>query len=317
MSAGYLSIKQRFRLSRFFSGELPVPGPIVLNQRRVFILPTLQGLGFIVVLVLVLLIAFVYNNNLAYMLGFLMASIFFVTILHSFKSLAGLSVRVGNAIPVFAGESAGFQFVLLNHSERARPSIGLQLSQHKQTISLAPGETATVVVFQSTERRGWLGCDTLTLSCRYPLGLFRAWSPLRFDAKVLVYPCPAPSGIQFPDIGIDTQGEGRHRMEGDEFYGLKKYHKGDSIRQIHWKTFAKGRGLQIKQYMEKTSTELWLDLATTPGIGVENRLSQLCRWIIDADKAGLCYGLILPGIKMPPDRGRKHFLACLQALALF
>jgi uncharacterized protein (DUF58 family) len=304
-------------LSRFFSGELPSPGPLVLNQRRVFILPTLQGLAYVALLVLVLLIAFVYNNNLAYMLGFLMASIFFVTILHSFKSLAGLTVRAGSSASVFAGESAGFQFFLQNPSERARPAIDLQLMQHKQTHSMASGETLAVVLFQDTKYRGWLSCDTLTLSSSYPLGLFRAWSPLRFDSKVLVYPCPAPPGLGFPEAGIMQQGEGRQRLGGDDFFGLKTYNAGDSIRQIHWRTFAKGRGLQIKQYAGAASSELWLDFETTPGSGVEERLSQLCRWVIDADKAGLCYGLTLPGVKLAPDRGREHYVACLQALAMF
>lgn len=280
-------------------------------------MPTRQGLTYVAVLVVVLLIAFVYNNNLAYLLGFLMASIFFVSILHSFKSIVGLVVRTGNTIPVFAGEPAGFQFVLHNPSERARPCIDLQLLLHTQTTSVAPAETVAVMLFQDAKQRGWLGCDTLTLSSRYPLGLFRTWSPLRFNARVLVYPRPAPPGLKWPDSGTNQQGEGQHRLGGDEFYGLKKYLQGDSIRQIHWKTFAKGRGLQIKQYAETASSELWLDLETTLGTGVENKLSQLCRWVIEADKAGLCYGLSLPGVRLSPDKGRVHYLACLQALALF
>lgn len=317
MSVKPLSLKQRFRLSRFFSGEPPAPGPLALNQRRVFILPTLHGLAYVAVLVLVLLIAFVYNNNLAYMLGFLMASIFFVTILHSFNSIAGLVVRPGSSVSVFAGEPAGFQFIVQNPSARVRPNVDLQLALHRQTISLAPGETVAVVLCQDTKRRGWLSCDTLTLSSRYPLGLFRAWSPLRFDVRILVYPCPAPTGLELPSIGTSQQGEGLYRLGGDDFYGLKTYHNGDSISQIHWKTFAKGRGLYIKQYAGKASSELWLDFETTPGNGVENRLSQLCRWVIDAEKAGFCYGLTLPGVKLHPDRGREHYVSCLKALASF
>ena len=72
-----LSIKQRFKLSRFFKGEAPVSGPLELTQRRVFIVPTRRGFGMVLTIILLLLIAFVYNNNLVYMLGFLLASIFF------------------------------------------------------------------------------------------------------------------------------------------------------------------------------------------------------------------------------------------------
>ncbi|WP_306306045.1 hypothetical protein [Methylomonas koyamae] len=78
----------RFRLSRFFRGEAPTSAPISLGHRRIFILPTQRGLAFVLLIVLLLLVGFVYSNNLAYLLGFLLASIFFVAILHSFKSLA-------------------------------------------------------------------------------------------------------------------------------------------------------------------------------------------------------------------------------------
>lgn len=41
-----LALKERFRLSRFVLGETAVPGPVTLNHRRIFILPTRRGLGF-------------------------------------------------------------------------------------------------------------------------------------------------------------------------------------------------------------------------------------------------------------------------------
>ena len=80
--------------------EKPKGKSIRLSHRRIYILPTLQGLGFVALIVLLLLIAFVYNNNLAYLLAFLLASIFFITILHSFKSIAGLILTQGHSQPV-------------------------------------------------------------------------------------------------------------------------------------------------------------------------------------------------------------------------
>lgn len=316
MNSEPLSLKQRFRLSRFFKGEAPSAGPIALNQRRVFILPTRSGLGFVLLIGLVLLTAFVYNNNLAYMLGFLLASMFFVTILHSFKALAGLVVRTGFNQAVFAGEKAGFNFSLQNPSDQYRIAVGIQLQEVRE-ISLAPLQTLPVTLYVDTLRRGWLHCGTLTLSSDYPLGLFRAWSPLRFESKVLVYPRPARAGLAFPETDSGNGRQGQHKRSGDEFHGLKAYRSGDPIRQIHWKAYAKGRGLHSKQYTGATSAELWLDYGAAPGSGVEERLSALCRWVIDAEQAGLHYGLVLPGMKLAPGQGNAHYQACLQALSLF
>lgn len=316
MSVQRLALKQRFKLSRFIRGEAPSAGPISLNQRRVFILPTRQGMVFIALIALVVLIAFVYNNNLAYMLGFLLASIFFVTILHSFKSLSGLVIRPAHQPPVFAGDKAVFNFVLHNPGDQQRVAIEMRL-QEISLISLQAGETRTVSLPMDTKKRGWLDCSTLTLFSCYPLGLFRAWSPLRFDSRVLVYPCPAKMDLAFPETLAGEGRQGQSKRGGDEFQGLKTYQSGDPIRQIHWKAFAKGRGLHSKQYAGTTCEEFWLDYEVTPGADLEGRLSQLCRWVIDAERAGFRYGLALPGVKLEPDSGNAHSQACLRELALF
>lgn len=316
MNSAPLSLTDRFRLSRFFRGEAPTSAPIVLSHRRIFILPTQRGLAFVLLIVLLLLVGFVYSNNLAYLLGFLLASIFFVAILHSFKSLAGLSVRAGRQPAVFAGQAGAFNFQIGNPGRQSRYALQLVL-QSEMAISLAPAETRIATLYQATERRGWLQPQTLTVFSLYPLGLFRAWAPLRFDSPLLVYPKPAKRQLPFPESGDGQLSEGLSRRQGDEFYGLRPYQRGDAIRQIHWKTFAKGQGVFSKQYAGAGSSELWLDYQQAPGHNSEERLSQLCRWIIDAEKAGLRYGLLLPNLRLPPDTGAAHYRQCLQALALF
>lgn len=316
MSENRLTLTQRFKLSRFFRGEDPVAGPITLDQRRIFILPTRRGLAFVLLIALLLLIAFVYNNNLAYFLGFLLASVFFVTILHSYKSLAGLVVQAGYNPPVFAGEMAGFCFHIENPDLQSRFALELALRE-SQFLSLKPLETRVVTLNLAAHRRGWMRCGTVTLSSCYPLGLFRAWSPLRYDNPLLVYPRPTNVVAPFPETASGQEPVGKNRRHGDEFYGLKSYQAGDSLRQIHWKSFAKGQGLHSKNYAGAASTDLWLDLETAPGSDIEERLSGMCRWVLEAEQAGLRYGLILPGLRLEPDAGKSHCAKCLQALALF
>ncbi len=316
MTEAALSLTERFRLSRFFQGEAPSLGPITLNQRRIFILPSQYGLVFVGLLVLILLIAFVYNNNLAYMLGFLLASIFFVTILHCFKSLDGLVVRSGFSQSVFAGTSVAFVFQIQNPTNQFRFAIDVQLKE-SLLIDLSPSQTQILTFYMPAICRGWQDSGTLTLSSRYPLGLFRAWSPLRLENKVLIYPKPAADLLPFPETDTGYEQNVQHQRDGDEFYGLKAYTSSDSIRRIHWKSLAKGRGLKAKEYVGANCSQLWLDYAATPGLGVEERLSQLCRWLIEAEQAGLFYGLILPGVRIEPDTGKLHHQKCLEALALF
>lgn len=314
-----LTLRQRFNLSRFFKGEAPVSGPVELTQRRVFILPTRSGLGMVLTILLLLLVAFVYNNNLAYMLGFLLASIFFVSILHTFKGLAGLVVQAGYVQPVFAGESAGFPVTVSNPGRQPRMALSVTLEK-EQVFDLDADESKTLTLYAATQKRGWQTIPTVTFACLYPLGIFRAWSPIRLDCKALVYPKPSAISLPFPVYGGEQLSGQRQidRSGRDDFNGIRSYQAGDPLRQIHWKAYAKGQGLFSKHYATQVGgSELWLDYEHTPGTHVEERLSQLCRWVVEAENAGLRYGLLIPGSKIAPDRGPKHYAACLEALALF
>ncbi len=312
------SLLRRFRLSRFTQGEKLNKESITLNHQRIFILPTRSGLGFIVLIIILLLIAFVYNNNLIYILAFLLASIFFVTIIHSFKSLAGLTIKKGKSNAVFAGESAPFTVHLENSGDDQRLSLQIKLTgENPIEAHLSASDTSHVILYAPTNKRGWYQCGTITVSSSFPLGLFRAWAPINFDYKTLIYPKPAELEIPFPDDSSISTGSGIPKKNQEDFFGLTRYQPGHSIRQIHWKSFAKGQGLHSKEYLSQQNSEIWLDFQYTPGRDTEERLSQLCRWLIDAEKSGLHYGLKMSGIKKIPASGAQHLQDCLEALALY
>ncbi|CCE22184.1 DUF58 domain-containing protein [Methylotuvimicrobium alcaliphilum] len=319
MNADLASLKQGFGFGRFFRRDESASGPLELTRRRVFILPTQRGLSLVYTIVLLLLVALIYNNNLVYGLAFFLASLFFVSILHTYRALAGLVVKTGYAAPVFAGESAGLSLTVSNPTDTRRHALSAHL-ENESVFDLEARQSKTLTLYMRTQQRGWHSIGAITLASHYPLGLFRAWSPLRFSDRILVYPKPARDVVPFPDAsGSDAAGQSVSDRGGqDDFIGTREYQAGDLLRQIHWKAYAKGQGLLSKQYAgESVGTELWLDYGQAFGERTEDRLSRLCRWILDADTAGLRYGLRLPGCRIPPDHGASHRARCLKALALF
>lgn len=308
---------KRLQLSRFTRGEKLSRESVTLNHQRIFILPTQSGLGFVVLIVILLLIAFVYNNNLIYILAFLLASIFFVTIIHSFKSLAGLSIKKGKSNAVFAGEIAPFPIHLENSKNIQRLSLQINLSgKNPVQTYLSATDKTHITLYMPTDKRGWFQCGTITISSTFPLGLFRAWAPINFDYKTLVYPKPTELKMPFPDNSNNSTGSGLPKKNHEDFFGLTRYQPGHPLRQIHWKALAKGQGLHSKEYMSEQNNEIWLDYQYTPGRDPEERLSQLCRWLIDAEKSGCHYGLKMPGTKKNSASGGQHLQDCLEALAL-
>lgn len=310
-----LTLRERFDPRRFFRGEKASAGPVVLSHRRIFILPTKRGLGLALLLAIQLLTAINYNNNLAFILTFLLAGIALLGTLHGFRNLAGLRVRPGRAEPVFAGDPASFDIHLDNPTALHR--FGLQIAHRNatpQSLETLPGASTLVRLQVKAECRGWLDLPTVTVSSCFPLGLFRAWSPINLKQRALIYPKPANTRLPLPEMPHDG---GAKRPNAGDFRGFQNYQPGDSLKRIHWKGVAKGQGVHVKEYRGEEHGEWYLDWAQTPGPDAEARLSQLCRWVIDAEQAGVRYGLRVPGLSITPGTGAMHSRRCLEALALF
>ena len=294
-------------------------GVVVLVQRRVFILPTGHGIIFALILILMLTGSINYNLSLGFVLTFLLAALQVNAMIYTFRNLANLRVSGGRARPVYAGDIARFTVNVENPGEAERYSIGLTHDRRSAEFIDVPAR-ATVGVHAGIPalRRGILRPRRLTLFTRYPLGLYYAWAYLELDLHCIVYPRPASPGMPLPSA-VSSRGEGNERGQGQEdFSGLRQYHRGDSPRHIAWKVAARDRGLFTKQFAGSADTELWIDWDAVPRIlGVEEKLSQLARWVLDAHAAGLAFGLRLPGKTVAIAAGEKQRDDCLEALALF
>jgi len=308
----------RFNLRRFLQGEGPEPGPILLTQNRVYILPTRHGVFFGLQLLVMLVAAVNYNNSLAYALTFLLSSLCLVAILHTYRNLLHVQVDVAHIPPVFCGDNLSAPVRLDNTRKGTRYAVGLQFPpQDPSRVDLPGDQCFHAGMSLPTQQRGRHRLGRLTLHTTYPLGLFRAWGHAQFDRHYLVYPRPDdyhPLPVT-PSYHLNLSGD--RGVGSDDFATLRHYHPGDPLRHVHWKIVARGQGLHIKQFGGDRAEELWLNWDDLPTLDTEARLSRLTRWVMDADTAQFSYGLKLPGSQIPLGHGPAHRHRCLKALALF
>ena len=290
-----------------------------LGRRSVYLLPTREGLWFGATLLVLLLAAINYDNGLAYAVAFLLASLATLSSAAAQRNLLGLSVHEGLPQANFAGFPVTFRVIVGNPSNV--PRLGITLAPERgpgQTFDLPAHEHRTVDIPWQTRRRGLVPAPSLRLSSRYPFGLLRAFSRrLPLEDPAIAYPSPAlhaplPSGRPGADsdqeaLGVGTDG-------GGDFVGLSALRPGESPRHIHWKAVAAGRGLVVKRFAGLAEREVWL---TLPPFGdLEERLSRLCRQVLEAERQGYRYGLETCGAALAPGAGPLHLEACLSKLAL-
>ena len=314
------SVRERIRaqFQLWVNRRIPPAREVTLDQRRIFIFPSRVGFFFGCCLLLMLIAAINFENNLSYALTFLLATLFVVATLHTFANLSGLTIRALRAQPAFPGQQSEFQLMIERGRQREHYALRLKWPQSSEALVNLVDEDSTVVqLHMAVDKRGWFSPGRMLLESTYPLGLLRCWTWIDLELYALVYPRPLASP-DLPGLAMDTPDGAAALIDGnDDFFGFRNYRKGDSLRQVHWKGLAKRQGVVTKQYTAYADRSVWLDWDMFAGIGTEQRLSHLCYWVLEFDRRGEEYGLRLPKVVVEPGLGEKHRERVLKELALY
>ncbi|MBH1964592.1 MAG: DUF58 domain-containing protein [Comamonadaceae bacterium] len=309
----------RPRMRQWWLSRLRLTDTFTLTQRNVYILPTRAGLMLAVTLMVLLVASINYQLNLGYLLTFLLMGCAAVSMVVCHNTLRGLTLHLLPPQSIFAGGLALFDIRLVNERKTPRYAIGMavQGSDHWTWADVpAQGEAAVQISFKPAQR-GLHRVPVLTSETRFPLGTFRVWTIWRPASQVLVYPAPEAAPPPLPQ-GDPLSGAGAlasARSVG-EFDGVRSYQRGDPMKLVVWKKFAKSGELVSRDSSQTQRYELWLDFARAGSLDLEGRLSRLAAWVMAADAQGLQYGLRVPGSEIKPDGGVAHRLRCLRTLAL-
>ena len=318
--AGFLpgqraSVQQSFQ--RWLRRRVPPQKSITLNQRCIFIFPTKIGFAFAALLILLFLGAINYENSLIHALTFLLASLFHVAIYSTFRNLSGLSLECVSAKRGFVGEDIEFVVRLSHEREASREGIALSWREGtKQWINLEASSAATVRVFATAKRRGWMQPGRLLVETVFPLGLLRAWSWLDLDTQALVYPKPLFDHEPLSVVNAEEEGEVQQRDGGEEWHDLRTYQTGDPLKHVAWRSYARGGDLMLKKFSDPLGNEVIFDWDRIAG-DTELRISRLTGLVLDASQGEQVYGLRLPGVEIHLDSGQAHRDRVLTELALY
>lgn len=280
-------------------------------------IPTRYGVMLATLLVLMFIWSANHQLNLGYALTFLVAVLVMFAAGLTANELANLHVRCRQPPPVFAGENAIFPLELVDPQGRSRGSMQLRCGDGEvvTVAGIDAGEAVTANLLLPALARGWLPLPLVTLETRLPLGWFYSWQWLYLDAQALIYPLPA-GDLPLPYAPVAERGDATYTVRGEEeLSGLTAYRYGDPLSRVAWKRSSNGV-LYVKQFSGQGSQRVSLDMAALRG-DVETRLSQLAKWVVEAEAQGLTYSLQLDGQYIAHNRGDAHYHRCLRALALY
>ncbi len=281
-------------------------------------MPTRYGFVYGGMLLALLVGSINHNNNLGYLLTFFLGGLFFVSSFFTWRNLTGITVKGQDAKPVFAGQLCRV-FFTVDAPATSKYGIHVTLDPiHGQTIDIDQGYKTGVTLYHPTEKRGYLRVQFIDLSTTFPFGLIQLQSRRAEELKCLVFPKPVSAPLQREYNNGSEPGDFRQEQKGrGDFTGLDPYLPGDSLKRIHWKGFAGGKGFHTKRFEENETASTIFSLQDLPGNDLELKLSQLTYMVLSASADEVKYGLRLGEFHIPPNRGQAHQNECLKALALY
>lgn len=247
------------------------------RRRRIFILPSLFGAIYGLSLFLMLLMAYTYQNNLAYALTFFLVAFGVAGMLATHRLLEGL--RFETRRPVLVFEEDEFDPPLLLEATDAPASAFETRPLGLDALTVAGSRWLAL-------RRGAHSLSRLEVRTSFPAGLFRAWTRLDVKMSFLIAPKPQDFGLRPGDGGDDRRDVVRGKArpgEPDELRGLRPAREEEPLSRIDWAALARGLGRLGKEFDEDPSPEIILRWRDTESLGdPERRLRQLSAWIVAA-----------------------------------
>ena len=302
------------------------PLPFKVIARRIYILPTRQGMAFSLLLLGMLVGAINYSLAMGFLFTFLLVGMMLSTLFATWRTLLGVSVLNIEEDAAFCGEAVHFRLTLqlpphlTPHTQYGQLWVDNGVS--KSEVTAVNGSRGEARISMISTRRGKQPVGACRLATEAPLGLFRAWTLFMPPSSARVWPKPAATGLPLPMThGKHSEQALGHQRGTDDFEGLRSYQPGESPSRLAWQSLARQHGENalplVKDFVSPVGGAIWLDWAALPAMETEARLSHLARWVMEADRKNLSYGLVLPDQRIAPGVGMLQRLRCLNALALY
>lgn len=296
----------------------PIGGALPLSptQRRIYILPSRFGVIYGFALCVLLIGALNYNNNPAILLAMLLGAAALCSSVMTVRHLSRLSVTDFQAGDALAGQAQPCRLRLQLRPGQARGLVSLR---HGHTRLIGSPDPQGIIDFDwlwPSERRGRRALGVIRLSTDYPLGLFGAWCDLAPEVSALVFPRPETPVQAWPEQNTPGNGDQRVRHDQDDWFQLREFQRGDSLRDIAWKVSARhDRWLVAESRAQSSVPSLRFHLAQVGQLEREHGISRLAAWVLAAEAEQRPYALDLGESGVGPGQGVEQRRRALGLLA--
>jgi uncharacterized protein (DUF58 family) len=331
--------RQRDKWSSAFAHRAISADEVELVQNRIYVLPTVRGLGVIAIAIILLLVGVNYQLSLAYVVSFLLGGLLQVALHATYRNLRGLRIRAGQSPRAIVGETLSFSLAI-SSPERMREGITLtrtsaessaphgklvklggravrELLKRALRLRLQADQQAVYSIEVKAARRGVIPLGRIQIESRAPYGIIRAWSYVHFEWVGLVEPAPEMPYPELPHaLGDDAKTAAKADVAHDPD-SLREYVPGDSLKRVAWKQVAKSGEWYTRTGEAGQRGEVDLRWDAISLTDTEARLSRMAAWIDRARNENVAFSLSMPTGALPLADSAPHHMEALAMLATY
>lgn len=244
--------------------------------------------------------------------------------------------HLGKGIPAFALQIEELRRGPVGERAAARPTWPDAMAQPRAFLPfVARKRTAHAEAVVVPAQRGRWSLGPMRLTTSFPFGAVKK--------SVSFYPQPdregwrevivRPALVEMPDTlrrrvarrSLELEHATRRSGAGEEFFGIREYSPGDSVRRVAWRASARTGAMMVREHAAPDSTRLIVAVRLSraePGpardIADERAISLGASAIVHAARAGVEVGLAVPASDalLEPRAGDAYAATLLDALAL-
>jgi uncharacterized protein (DUF58 family) len=273
---------------------------------------TFAGFVFVGVACFVLIAALNSQNNILFWaLGIVLGTLLVSGALGDLL-LRRLEIRRSVGECAVAGEPMEVHYRLVNH-KKLWPSCAVRITEARflgavsvipegYCLHLGPGQTTLVMSHLVPTHRGVIELREQRVCCSFPFGFLNRAIHVRSVRRIVVFPRIGMLNRELLARSRTFASGGStstpRRGGSDEFFGLREYQSGDSIRSIHWRRSAHTGQLMVKEMTTDTPPTIvvtldlrqWAAVTNGPALAeraIELAAAWICRGLMDHFSVGI------------------------------
>jgi len=233
--------------------------------------------------------AYMHDFNLVYITLFFVFSFAFSAGPLGVLNLGHLKSTFVPSARFFVADEGNIAVKVHNNSSTTSWAVILHGNDMSTPLASLEGEKSIILHLAHTPKtRGRFTYGDCYLESKYPLSTARLTLPIKDVYEGIAY--PEPKG---KSLSTFLNEEETYYGEEKEFDGLREYDGTQKLSHIHWASVAKGE-LAVKLFSKETRTPNLVFNFSKSGLNDEERLSQLCLWVLECEKKKLPFAIVLP-----------------------